>query len=188
MQTLSVEPFAGVLGVPNLRLSQNYDRTVFKSALPWPETVVPANGLSNQPNKFPTKTRPIRGSAFDVMEAEGKGLGAFAAANLEPGDRVLAERPLLRFEDSDAGLRRTATRGPAPGQTRGVAPVTLNCSIVGTVSQVKWDACCSTNPPNQLPANWFQLNSYIIGCGTYLLISPSTLWVNLQNRTRSEFC
>ncbi|CAJ1334063.1 unnamed protein product [Effrenium voratum] len=67
------------------------------------------------------------------MEAEGKGLGAFAAANLEPGDRVLAERPLLRFEDSDAGLRRTATRG-------GRNPAVPQCEVLSLEDSWSLDA------------------------------------------------
>ncbi|CAK9069531.1 unnamed protein product [Durusdinium trenchii] len=47
---------------------------------------------------------------LEVVEVFGCGLGTLSLKDLEPGELVLAERPVLRFDASDAALRRAERR------------------------------------------------------------------------------
>ncbi|CAL1149365.1 unnamed protein product [Cladocopium goreaui] len=46
-----------------------------------------------------------KGKAFEIVEVEGSGLGAVACKDFHPGELVLTEEPLCKFESSDASLR-----------------------------------------------------------------------------------
>ena len=49
--------------------------------------------------------RPSAGAAFTVRNVPGKGMGMFAARDIEPGERIIAEKPLARW-----AVRTSATR------------------------------------------------------------------------------
>ena len=82
--------------------------------------------------------RPSAGAAFTVRNVPGKGMGMFAARDIEPGERIIAEKPLARW-----AVRTSATREE---RIRSFAEVVVDFS-----AEQKKCLACGGKPLRKIP-------------------------------------